>query len=274
MTGTTIGIVGGCGWIGRALTQGILSRDIVPPGNLILSGRAAEFLGCPLGVRYTSDNAWLASESDVVILSVRPEQFAAVCVDARERLLVSVMAGVPAASLTQKTNATRVIRVMPSAAAGIGRSFTPLYANSFVSAEEKLLVRRICDSLGRSAEVESEAALDYMTGLTGSGPAFVALLADAMLSHAVARGLNFQLAYDAVRTTMEGAGELVGRGEVAPRDIIETLMAYRGTTAAALEAMQAQGFISAVGAGLDAAERRVRTMYPSVKHGHGPRARS
>lgn len=262
MASITIGIVGGWGWMGRALTEGLLAHEIVRSQRLIVSGRTDRPADLPPAVRYTTDNAQLAGESDLVILSVRPEQFLAVDVEAPNRLLVSVMAGVPASALARKMNTQRVIRAMPSAAASIGRSYTPIYACSQVSPEDKLLAHRIFDAVGRSTEVHSEAHLDYMTGLTGSGPAFVALLANAMLSHAVARGLDPQMASEAVRTTIEAAGELVGRGEKSAREIIEALVAYRGTTAAALQAMEAEGFGPAVAAGLAAAERRVQTMYP------------
>ena len=260
MTGT-IGIVGGCGVIGRAIARGLLTHEIVLPGDLIISGRTVESAGASRGVRYTSDNAWLARASKVVILSVRPEQFASVHMDAKECLLISVMAGIPTAVLMERTGSVRVIRAMPNAAAVIGRSFTPYHASRAVSAEEKQLVRRIFDAVGKSAEVASESDLDYMTGLTGSGPAFVALLAEAMLSHATARGLEPRLASEAVRATIEGAQELVGHGDATPREILATLMAYRGTTAAALEVMQAKGFASVVAAGLEAAERRAGTLW-------------
>lgn len=266
MAGITVGIIGGGGWIGRALAEGILADEIVSPGKLIVSGRRGRPADLSASVRYTADNAQLVCESELVILSVRPEQFLAIAVEAPNRLLVSVMAGVPARVLARKMNTQRVIRAMPSAAASIGRSYTPIFASPGVSSEEKLLVRRIFDAVGRSIEVHSEAHLDYMTGLTGSGPAFVALLANAMLSHAVSRGLDHQMTYEAVRTTIEAAGELVGRGERSAREIIDSLASYRGTTAAALEAMEAAGFGSAVEAGLAAAERRVQTMYPVDGH--------
>ncbi len=256
----TIGIVGGAGVIGRALVQAILAQEIVRPGDLIISARASAPPDRPAGVRYTSDNAWLASESEVVILSVRPEQFPSVWMDARDCLLISVMAGVPASVLTEKTKAVRVIRAMPNAAAGIGRSYTPFYANPAVGSDEKKWVARIFNAVGKSAEVQSEAELDYMTGLTGSGPAFVALLAEAMLAHAIAHGLESEFALEAVRAAIAGAAELVGGGALTPHEIVENLMDYRGSTAAALEAMKIKGFDSVVALGLEAAENRVSTM--------------
>ncbi len=259
----SIGIIGGQGFIGRALGRAFLDRQIVPPERLLIASRSADCSGWPQGVHCTTDSSWLASEADVVIVSVRPEQFPSLQVKVRDScLLISVMAGVPVVALTQRTQAVRVVRAMPNAAASIGRSYTPFCANAVVTAEERRFVRKLFEAVGSCGEVRSEDELDYMTGLTGSGPAFVALLAEAMLTHGILRGLDSVLVYEAVLATIEGAAEIVGRGSRSPSEVIDGLVAYRGTTAAAVQAMRQHGFDSIVAGALDAAERRARTMYP------------
>lgn len=266
----TIGIIGGLGFIGRALAQALLEQNIVSPDSLILSARTVDPSLCPEEVRCTSNNAWLVSESDVVILSVRPEQFSTLRVRVKEGcLLISVMAGVSAAVLAERTHALRIVRAMPNAGVSVGRSYTPFYAHPDVTAEERRLVHRIFVAVGKCDEVQSEADLDYMTGLTGSGPAFVALLADAMRTHGVSRGLDPKLVCEGVRATIEGAAEILGRGALSPSEVLEGLEAYRGTTAAALQVMRRGGLACIVAEALEAAERRARTMYLDHAHGCG-----
>lgn len=111
---------------------------------------------------------------------------------------------------------------------------------------------------GLAEEVPSEDQLDYLTGLTGSSPAFPALLADAMIRDAVERGLDRDMARRAVAGAVAGASQLLGDAE--PADLVQTFIDYRGTTAAALEAMLDGGFRRLVHKGLKAAEARVGSM--------------
>jgi pyrroline-5-carboxylate reductase len=262
MSQMSIGIIGGWGWIGRAVAEGMLAKGVVGARDLIISGRSTRPPDVPAGIRYISDNSQLIELSDVVIVSVRPEQFAALNCSAPGRLVVSVMAAVPTEALVQTMKTRRVIRAMPSAAVSIGKSYTPLFAGDEVNIEDLQMVRRIFDTVGRTIEVPAEAQIDYMTGLTGSGPGFVALLAATMQSHAVASGLSAELARESVRMTVEAAAELTGKGEQSAQQLVDSLKAYRGTTAAALEAMESGGFVPAIEKGLAAARLRLRSMYP------------
>jgi pyrroline-5-carboxylate reductase len=263
----TLGIIGGRGWIGQGLVSCILDRNFVAPRSIIVSGRSsppANRLPWP-DVEYTDDNASLVDRSDVVILSVRPQQFSDVLVNASRTLLISVMAGVSVQSISLYTGATRIVRAMPNAALELRQSFTPWFAAPGVQAADKEWVQAIFACCGTAEEVASEAHLDYLTGLTGSGPAFIALLAESMLSHAVANGLPQDFSLRAVRGLIGGASRLVAEGNAQPADILDAMMGYRGTTAAALIAMTAQGFTTAVQAGLAAAEATARGQLVSGK---------
>ena len=110
----------------------------------------------------------------------------------------------------------------------------------------------------------SEAEIDYLTGLTGSGPAFPALLAEAMMKHAIAHGLDRDIARRAVNMLMIGSGRLLEGRNDCPGDTVNTFLNYRGTTAAAIEDMRAAGFDTAVARGLEAAfAKSVRMGGPS-----------
>lgn len=257
--GPSIGIIGGSGWLGRAIADSVLAAGLVPPSSLTLSCRSVERVSKELpGVRWTAVNQAAADASELIVLCVRPDQFRDVEIDARDRTLISVMAGVPVRVLSERTGAERVVRAMPNAAARIRRSYTPWYASGSVPPAAKAQVQSLFGCCGLAEEVPSEDQLDYLTGLTGSGPAFPALLAEAMIRDAVDRGLDRDMARRAVVGVVAGASQLLGDAE--PADLVRTFIDYRGTTAAALEAMLEGGFRKLVHEGLRAAEARAVDM--------------
>lgn len=256
MISETIGIIGGAGWLGRSIAHSALRRGFISPARLILSGRTQSpaLAGWP-EVRIASSNQELADQADMVLLSVRPEQFPGVQMKASDKLVVSVMAGVPARAIAAQTGARRVVRAMPNAAAEIESSFTPWFAVAGATSADKSLVQRLFETCGVAEEVPTESDLDYLTGFSGMGPAFPALLAQAMLDHAIARGIEEGTARRAVEGVVIGAARLLAQPNRSAGEIIEALMSYRGVTAAALEAMTAGGFVKAVHAGLSSAEK-------------------
>lgn len=247
-----LGIVGGAGWLGRAIARAVLDAGFTTPEALTLSYRRAEPTGFA-GVRLTRDNQDLADRSDVILLSVRPDDWPAAGFDAPGRLVVSVMAGIGLSALSARHHTARVIRALPNAAAEVGASYTPFVAAPAAEAGDRALARRIFETCGLVDEVASEGELDYLSGLTGTGPAYPALMATAMVEDAIARGLDPAIARRAVTTLFAGAGRLMeARGE-DPASTVETFMAYRGVTAAGLEAMRTAGLENAVRKGLSAA---------------------
>lgn len=256
-----IGIIGGNGWLGSALAQAAVAASVVEPNKLMLSSRSGnKGAAASLACHWTRDNAELAAFSDVVILSVRPAQFKAMAVDLKDKLVISVMAGVSSAEIATRTQATRIVRTMPNAAAAIGRSFTPWFAKAAVTAQDRALVQAFFSASGEAAELSEEAHVDYCAGLTGAGAAFPALLAEALKSHAVARGLPPEFAVRAAKGVVCGASQLLASPDASAAAIVKEMIDYRGTTAAALEAMLARGFAEAVGAGLAAAEERGKSV--------------
>lgn len=251
-----IGIIGGSGWLGGAFAKAMLDTQFIDASHLSLSNRTGS--GAIAGPAWTRDNQALVDGSDVVVLSVRPQQFGDVAIDARGKLVISVMAGVSLATLARQTGADRLVRAMPNAAATIGACYTPWRATPAVSVEDKALVQGLFETCGQADEVRSEADIDYFCGLTGSGAGFPALLASAMISHAEGRGLPPALVRRAVLSVVTGASRLLA--DTDPAQMMQALIDYRGTTAAALQTMIDRGFADAVHAGLDAADARAAEM--------------
>lgn len=251
----TIGIIGGNGWLGRLIGHAMLEAGLVEASSLTLScrsGTSDTFAAWPQ-VFWTADNQELVRRSQVVIISVRPEQFPAVAIEARDKLVISLMAGVSMQGLRAKTETDRVVRAMPNAAAEIKRSYTPWFCSDEVSSDERAFVQHLFESCGRADPVTSEADIDYLTALSGSGPAFPALLADALLQHALSQGLLEPVARRAVEGVICDASQLIARPGTSPDEIVQTFMDYRGTTAAGIQAMKDSGLTAAVHAGLEAA---------------------
>lgn len=258
---TTLGIIGGSGWLGSSIARALLRRSFLRPEQLILSGRTrSPALPDWPTVRVASSNQDLVDAADVVLVSVRPEQFPSIRISAREKLLVSVMAAVPARVIAARTGSRRIIRAMPNAAVEIERSYTPWFAAPGTSSSDKRIAQDFFESCGTAEEVFRESDLDYLTGLTGSGPAFPALLAKAMLDHAISRGLSADTARRAVEGVVVCASALISRPDRSAQELVETLTSYGGTTAAALQEMIACGFVNAVQKGLAAAESAVARM--------------
>jgi pyrroline-5-carboxylate reductase len=169
------------------------------------------------------------------------------------------MAGVPARVMAERTGAVRIVRALPNAAASIRKSFTPWFATVGVTSEDSRLVQTFFESCGDAEKVPLEAHVDYCVGMTGSGAAFPALLAQALLEHAVAQGLPLAFAQRAARGVLVDASQLLA-DTPDPPPIVQAMIDYRSTTAAALQTMIDRGFKAAVGAGLDAASARAAAM--------------
>lgn len=256
-----LGVIGGNGWLGNAMALAAVETGLVAASQLSLSSRSgAKGANEIAGAHWTRDNWELAGRSDVIVLSVRPQQFSEVEIDAKGKLVVSVMAGVSAATIAARTGADAIVRAMPNAAMEIRKSFTPWYATRSVSAADKALVQALFDACSEGAEVAAEMHVDYCAGLTGSGAAFPALLAQAMIAHALRQGLSADFAARAAKSVVAEASQLLGGDAGDPDAMIAAMIGYQGTTASALETMIARGFKEAVAAGLDAALAKGRAM--------------
>jgi pyrroline-5-carboxylate reductase len=191
---------------------------------------------------------------------VRPEDWRTLEIDAEGKLIISVMAGIRLSSICDQHNTIRVVRSLPNAAAEVRKSYTPWVSTSAVSDGDRAIVRSIFDTCGIQDELSSERDIDYLTGLAGSGPAFPAMLASAMMKHAMEYGLSAEVAVRAINMVIVGAGRLAEeRGDV-PEDLVDKFLKYRGTTAAAIEIMRAKGFEQSVAGGLEAAFEKSLAM--------------
>jgi pyrroline-5-carboxylate reductase len=258
----TVGIIGGSGWLGRSIAQAMLEQAFIRPEALVLSNRSASH---PLStaqwpqVTVTRDNQALVDRCNVVIVSVRPEQFSQVRIEAGNSLVISLMAGVSVEELIEHTGSRQVIRAMANAAAEIGKSYTPWLAAPAVSAEQKAYAQRLFETFGSADEVFDESHMNYLTALVGTGPAYPALLARSLCDDALSRGLAPAVARRAAHAVVVEASQLIGK-QHSVDELLQVLSSYRGVTAAGLEAMLTNGFDKTIKAGLDAATQVAGSM--------------
>ena len=254
-----IGVVGGGGWLGQAIIKALLDAGTVTPAELGLSYRNKAPDTNP-GLFVTQDSQELADASDVIIMSVRPADWPAVIISAKGKLVISVMAGITLQQLVDQTHTARVVRALPNVAAQIRKSYTPWVASAEATPEDRVIVARIFGACGACDEVGAESHIDYLTGLTGAGPAYPALLAQALMADAISHGIQPDTAQRAVTELLIGTGRLLEASRQNPADIVQEFVDYRGVIAAAINAMREAGFDAAVGKGLAAALQKSLTI--------------
>lgn len=253
-----VGIIGGSGWLGTAIAKALVGSRTISVEQLTCSFRR----GIPensVNCHWTGDNSELVKRSDVIVLSVRPDDWRAVDINADRRLVVSVMAGVTVEDIKQRTGSTRVGRALPNAAAELGYSYTPFFID-LPEPKDSDTIATLFRSCGLVDAVSEEEHIDYFTAMSGSGAAFPALLAEAMMADAVKRGVPAGIARRAAEQVMIGAGRLQEVNGLSPADTVKAFVDYKGTTAAGIIAMRQMGFDSTVGAGLDAAFRKAQAL--------------
>lgn len=257
-----IGIVGGSGWLGTAMTEAFLDCASLNVSRVILSYRSTQPERTSVDVEHTRDNQYLADQADYLVLSVRPQDWSAIRIDVRGKPVISVMAGVPAQAIAAQINTSKVIRSVPNAAAMVRESYTPWCRVGEFDAEEIALVQQLLASLGAEDECASEDEVDLLTALSGAGPAYPALLAEALEQSAINHGIRPEIARRAANGVIRGSGHLLQDLSQSPKALVERFMEYEGTTASGLRTMREQGLVEVVGRGIDAAYARSKTLLP------------
>ncbi|MDF2095049.1 pyrroline-5-carboxylate reductase family protein [Aquibaculum arenosum] len=260
-----LGIIGATGWLGSALGKAVLNSGLVEPQDLVLlnrSGPRPDYLGYS-EPHWASDPADLVARADVIVLSVRPEDYAGLGLRAEGRLLLSFLAGTPLEVLA--ASGARVVRSAPNGAADRGQSYTPWIAGPDVTREDRAVVCDLLSTVGREDEVDNEAQIDYLTALSGSGAAYPALMAAAMLADARKAGLPEGVAQRAVEAAVCDGGETL-RGHIGEaEETVALYRSYRGTTAAGLDAAEGAGFSKALAEALGAATEKARAISDEAK---------
>lgn len=247
-----LGLIG-CGKMGGALLRGVESAlgkdglavalsDVVPAAVDALTGA----LGCPVTSGTPAD---VAAASEVILLAVKPgdmkplcEQLAAV---AGSRLYISIAAGISLAQLESWLGSGRVIRCMPNTPALVGKGAAAFARGSAATAEDAGLATQILASVGLADEVP-EKLLDAVTGLSGSGPAYVYTVIEALADGGVLMGLPRASALRLAAQTVIGAAQMVLETGKHPAALRDEVTSPGGTTIAGLEQLESHGLRNAL----------------------------
>ena len=255
--------------MGRALIGGLL-RSGTRPEQLSVGESlpaARETLARELGVTAVADNQAAIAGASIVVLAVKPQEAQAVLVPlagtltAARPLLISVAAGVRIATLESWCGrGTPVVRAMPNRPALIGAGATGLYAPPGVGAPLRASAEQVLKAVGEVAWVPSEDALDVVTALSGSGPAYFFLLAELMAEAGQQLGLEAETARRLAAATLYGSGLLAQSADCDLAQLRAEVTSAGGTTEAALKALRAANLRDTVRKALSAAAQRSREL--------------
>src|SRR4029077_9581544 len=202
------------------------------------------------GVRVAPTPAWAAADAEVVVVAVKPAD----AVDALESCLEALRAGAvvlsvaPGGTLARPGGAApgpRVVRAMPNTGALVGRGAAAIAAGTLATELDLEVCERILGGVGTVVRVP-EAQLDAVTGLSGSGPAYLFLVAEAMIEAGVVGGLPQPVSRQLVVQTLLGSAQLLAASAEGPETLRAAVTSPGGTTAAAMRALEARGFRSAL----------------------------
>ncbi len=223
----------GTGVIGGAIVKCLVNSGSVE--KVIATRRKAEKLQPleALGVQTTSDNAHAAKQADAIFLCVKPGDVDKVLKGIREeiagKLVISTAAIIPLQLYRSVAPEARFVRTMPNVAALVGESFTAFTCDEKITSEDREIVRKLLSTMGPCEEIE-ERYMDAITGLSGSGPAYVAIVIEALMYAGLKVGLPRDLALYSAAQAVRGTARLIMEGKLSASAIKEMVTTPGGTT--------------------------------------------
>jgi len=215
------------------------------------------------GVRLTRDNREVASGSDVVFIAVKPYKVVEVLKEIADllenKLLISVAAAIPVKRLVEAAPKAKIVRAMPNVALMVRASFTAYTLGPGLSEDDAKLVRELFSEMGECMEVDEEL-MDAVTALSGSGPAYVATLIEAMAYAGLKVGLPREFAYESSAYTVFGTAKLYLETGLHPASIKEMVLTPAGTTIEGIFYLEESGVRTAVMKAVEAATKRAKEI--------------
>lgn len=262
-----VGIIGG-GFMGEALVSALVRESLALASEVTVSDIAParrEHLASRYGIAVTERNGDAIEGADLVVLAVKPQEFAAASADLRGHLqdgqtVLTIMAGVPIDRVAEALGHQAVARAMPNTAAFVGQAMSVWLAAEAVSAQGREAVARLLRALGREVEVPDEKYLDMATAVSGSGPGFAFLYLEAFIDAAVHIGFRRELAQELAVQTLLGAAWMAHETGMHPAELRNMVTSPGGTTAAGLRVLEDAGLRGAVIRAVEAAYQRAREL--------------
>jgi pyrroline-5-carboxylate reductase len=260
-----LGVIGG-GALGAALVAGVLAKKIYTPAEILVSHPRAErrqFWVETYGVGVSGDNQAAAAATEVLLVAVKPQQFAQVVPDIQvvspETVCISVLAGIPLRTLEAAVPGRAWVRAMPNTPVQVGAGITALAWGMQVNEHQRQWAVHLFAAVGQVVEVP-ERYLNGVTALAGSGPGYVAVLIEALIDGGVLVGLPRGLATQLTLQTVLGTAQLLQQQELLPAMLKDRVMSPAGTTSAGLLCLEQQGVRGALMTAVQAAYQRAEDL--------------
>jgi len=263
----TIGFVG-AGNMAEALIRGLVRGRHVPAANIVASAPRRERqseLAAAYGIAVTGENREVAARCGVVVVCVKPQILDKVLREIGEHLkpgtlLISIAAGVDTATIEEAIAAgVRVVRAMPNTPALVGAGATAVSAGTHASADDLAAARELFDAVGISVELD-ESQLDAVTGLSGSGPAYIFLILEALADAGVKVGLARRIAQRLAAQTVMGSAKLLLETDEHPGKLKDMVTSPGGTAIAGLHTLEAGGLRTTLIDAVETATKRSREL--------------
>lgn len=268
LRGKRVGFLG-AGNMAEAIIHGLIDSGRVKASEIMASDKNIERLNVIVegyGIEGQSKNFEVARRSDIIILAVKPQVMVAVLDDIRDeidsdKLVVSIAAGITIASLASRLGkGAKIVRVMPNTPALVLEGASAICAGEGVSDEERKVALSIFEAVGKVVTVDDEGLMDAVTGLSGSGPAFVYTFIEALSDAGVKAGLPRDVANELAGQTVYGAARTVMELKRHPAELRDMVTSPGGTTIAGMSKLEEKGFRAAVIAAVEAATKRSKEL--------------
>jgi pyrroline-5-carboxylate reductase len=258
----------GAGKAGEALVAGLLSSGWAKPADIVATARHQERideLSKRYGIEGTLDNVVAVKGAQVVVIAVKPQDIEAllgdvgVALDSSQTVL-SIAAAIPTELIERHVgDGVPVVRAMPNAPVTVHEGMAGVTGGAHATEEHVALAEEVLGSVGRSVRVD-EAYMDAVTAVSGSGPAYFALLAESMIEAGILLGLSREVSTDLVVQTMLGTAKLLRDEKMHPVELREMVTSPGGTTISAIRALEQAGVRAAFLNAIQAAMKRSREL--------------
>ncbi len=258
-----LGVIG-VGNMGTAIVKGYIAGGASPLNIYICEHNTekCKVFAEETGVSVCQSPSQLAEICDAILIAVKPNHVRGVIADMKsqiaDKVLMCIAAGMTVGQL-EEAGGVKVVRIMPNTPAQVEGGMSALCRNALVSDQEFAEVLKIFQSVGRAVEVE-ESLIDAVTGLSGSGPAYVYLFIEALADGAVLAGMTRNMAYEFAAQTVYGAAKMVLETGRHPGDLKDAVCSPAGTTIEGVRVLEAGGFRSTVMEAVMAATEKSRDM--------------
>lgn len=259
----------GTGNMGKAIVSGLIQSESCKPESIICTDARDDKIACvreKYGVGATTDNLEAVDACDIILYVVKPQIIASVLKETApkldmSKLIISVAAGVPLAAIEACLNKDlRLIRVMPNIAAFVKESATVLAAGEHASEDDVKMATQIFDSMGKSIFLKENLLMDAITGLSGSGPAYIFLIIDALADAGVKVGLAREDALFLSTQTVLGAAKLLMETKEHPGKLKDMVTSPGGTAISGIHTLEKGGLRTTLINAVEAATNRSREL--------------